>query len=209
MGKCWRLQHSFRCRDRFVYSPSDGFNASLVTFYLGSGYSRFVGTLSCPDNISDASSWRFLVWLDDKKDQPVVDITMSRSTPPTLLDLDVTGHDTITFWAEKKEWYTGFMVSDATLYGPEDPLPEILDVDRTIPADSGELTAQHLMNYTKAEIRKDAVNTAGQTFPQVVVKGRFSQNFTTFYLGDNFIRFIGTLSCPNDLSYDGTYAFKI
>lgn len=102
------------------------FNASLATFYLGSGYSRFVGTLSCPDDISEANSWRFLVWLDDEKDQPVVDMTMSRSTPPTPLDLDVTGHDTITFWTEKDDHYTGFMISDAWLYRSTDQIPESL-----------------------------------------------------------------------------------
>lgn len=46
----------------------------------------------------------------------MVDMTMSRSTPPTLLDLDVTGHDTITFWTEKSDHYTDFMISDAWLY---------------------------------------------------------------------------------------------
>ncbi len=186
------------------------YSASLAAFYLGGGYSRFVGTLSCPEDVSGANTWNYKIWLDEEKDDPVMEGTMSRSTPPTLLDLDVTGHDTITFWVEEKSWDTGFMISDAILYEPGDSPPEAPEVDRTIPADSGELTVQHLMNHINGEIRKKAVNTAGQTFPQAVaVKGRYTKSFTTFYLGDNFTRFIGTLSCPDDLAYNGGYSFKV
>lgn len=117
------------------------FNASLAAFYLGSGYSRFVGTLSCPDVISGASSWRCLVWLDDQKDQPVVDMTMSRSTPPTLLDLDITGHDTITFWTEKNDHYTGFMISDTWLYRSTDQIPEPLSADNSTSAEDTDLVS--------------------------------------------------------------------
>ncbi len=117
------------------------FNASLAAFYLGSGYSRFVGTLSCPDDISGTDSWQFLVWLDDEKDEPVVDMIMSRSMPPTLLDIDVAGHETITFWTEKRDHYTGFMISDAWLYRSTDQVPEPPSADNPIAAEDTDLTS--------------------------------------------------------------------
>lgn len=99
---------------------------NYTTFYLGDNFTRFIETLSCPNDLSYDGTYAFKIWLDDEKDQPVVDMTMSRSTPPTLLDLDVTGHDTITFWTEKSDHYTGFMISDAWLYCSTDQIPEPL-----------------------------------------------------------------------------------
>ncbi len=183
---------------------------NTASFYLGQNYTRFIGTVSCPDDMPHAGSYKFMVFLDDDQKNPVAEFTMSRSTPPTLLDIDVTGHDTITFWAPKEDNNTGFLISDGQLYGPDDQIPDTPSVNTAVTAPDTALTSQHLMKSKNASIQTDAMNSAGQVFDKAVVAvGSYSENLASFYLGQNYSRFTGTISCPENISHGGNYTFMI
>lgn len=155
-------------------------------------------------------NYQFMVFLDDDSEHPVTEFTMSRSTPPTLLDIDVTGHDTITFWAARDNRETGFLISAGQLYGPGDQVPDAPAVDTTVTAPDTLLTSQHLMKSVNASIQEDAMNSAGQTFDKAVVAvGSYTENLAAFYLGQNYSRFTGTVSCPEQISHTEDYRFII
>ena len=56
-----------------------------------------------------------MVILDNDRKNPAAQFSLSRSTPPVPLDIDVTGHDSISFLASEETRLTGFLVSDGEL----------------------------------------------------------------------------------------------
>lgn len=186
------------------------FSENLATFYLGQNYTRFVGTVTCPDDVNNIETFDFMVFLDNDRENPETEFSMSRSSAPVLLDLDVTGRETITFLASEKNLLTGFLLSDARFYGPGQQAPLSPEPDRTVSAEDNRLTSHHLMASVNASIQEDAINSAGQTFDEALVAaGSFSENLATFYLGRNYTRFTGMVSCPEDVNNGESFEFMI
>lgn len=186
------------------------FSENYATYYTSGSYSRFIGTVSCPDEVSNSESYDFLVCLDDDRKNPVAEFTMSRSTPPFLLDIDVTGSDTVTFLASNETRLTGFVISDGAFYPSSDSAPASLPVNRSLSAEDASLTSHHLMVSVNGSVQEDVMNSLGQTFDQAVVAlGSFSENLTTFYLGQNYTRFVGTATCPEGVSTIAPFEFTV
>lgn len=66
-----------------------------VQYYLDGAYSRFSGTLSCPDQMDTGYTCIFQVYLDSEENEPVFSLEMDRSTAPTPFEIDVSGCQTI------------------------------------------------------------------------------------------------------------------
>ncbi len=186
------------------------FSENYATYYTGGSYSRFIGTVSCPDEVSNSESYDFLVYLDDDRKNPVAEFTMSRSTPPFLLDIDVTGSDTVTFLASNETRLTGFVISDGAFYQSSDSAPASPSVNRSLSAEDASLTSHHLMVSVNGSVQEDVMNSLGQTFDQAVVAlGSFSENLTAFYLGQNYTRFVGTVTCPEEVNTIAPFEFTV
>ena len=68
--------------------------------------------VSCPEDVNNGEVFEFMVLLDDDRNNPAARFSLSRSTPPVPLDIDVTGRDSISFVAAEENRRTGFLVSD-------------------------------------------------------------------------------------------------
>ncbi len=91
----------------------NGVDSAYVRYNVGD-FSRFTGTYSADSSWALSNNeYSLLAYLDDREDEPCINIKMSRSTVETPLDIDVGNAQFITFKLEG--YHCSLVLSDCEL----------------------------------------------------------------------------------------------
>ncbi len=191
---------------------------SYASYYLGGKYDYFTATISCPDDVGSGYSYDFLIWLDGDQETPVYQLSMGRSTGPTSVSIDLSGHESITFFAEKVSLaVSGALISDGLLYYSQDAANETASdasagssVSDIPDGETETLFSQHIMEGSNAEALDEYTNSIGEIREDVTKIGTFNlESYASYYLGGKYDYFTATISCPDDVGSGYTYDFMI
>lgn len=182
--------------------------SSYVRFYVRD-YERLIGNFSCPDEMVESDdSFTLSIYLDDNAESPLQTLDMSRTIPSTPLDLDVSGADFITFQMENTSGdVNGLLLTDCFLYSDGSQV-DVADTQGTADnqtqkssdtPDKVKLTSQNFVAHEGAEIKKDVLNSLGQSFKEAIsVHGWYIPSYVRFYVRD-YERLVGNFSCPDEM----------
>ena len=191
---------------------------SYASYYLGGKYDHFTATISCPDDVGSGYTYDFMIWLDGDQEKPVYQISMGRSTGPTPISIDLSGHESITFFVEMVPLsVSSALISDGLLYYSQDA-EKGTDPDASAGASGSDipdgetetLFSQHIMEGSNAEVLDEYMNSIGEVHKDVTKIGTFNlESYASYYLGGKYDHFTATISCPDDVGSGYSYDFLI
>ena len=195
----------------------DWSSPSYASYFLDGKYDLFTATLSCPDDIHSDCDYNFLIYLDGNADDPIYKIKMGRSTAPTPISIDISGHESITFFVEKVPAYSsGILISDGLLYLAENTGTSSAEADElSVPADildreTKKLSSMHIMERSGAKTLDECMNSIGEICEDATyICDWSSPSYASYFLDGKYDLFTATLSCPDDIHSDCDYNFLI
>lgn len=189
-----------------------GVDAAYVRYNVGD-FNYLSGTYSVASDwaISD-NEYTLQAYLDDKVDEPCIDVKMSRSTVETPINIDVSDAQFITFKMEG--YHCSLILSDCIL--SNEPVAAASEAPQStgIPI-SGNSSKTKLISIEQPvesdgfQIAEEVLNTMGTTYDKAVVVNGVDSAYVRYNVGD-FSRFTGTYSVDSSWAIsDSEYSLLI
>lgn len=180
-----------------------GWNSAYVRYNVGD-FKRFAGTYSVPaGSLESGDEYTLRVYLDEEEEEPCLKEKLTRSTPETELDIDVSEAQFITFALEGSR-NCGLMLTDC--YLGEEIDAEAIEKTGTSLYDEKEdisLTAVEMpVESGNFSIQEEISNTMGSAYEKAVVLSGWQSACVRYYVGD-MKKFTGTYSVPTDGTESG------
>lgn len=175
-----------------------GWNSAYVRYNVGD-FKQFAGTYSVPaEGLEFGDEYTLRIYLDEEEEEPYLKEKLTRSTPETKLDIDVSEAQFITFALEGDK-NCGLMLTDCCL-GEEIDAEAIERTGTSLfdEKDDIALTAVELpVEFLNFSIQEEISNTMGSAYEKAVVLYGWQAACVRYYVGD-IKKFTGTYSVPTN-----------
>lgn len=180
-----------------------GWNSAYVRYNVGD-FKQFAGTYSIPaEAMESGDEYTLRIYLDEEEEEPFLKEKLTRSTPETELDIDVSGAQFITFTLEGDR-NCGLMLTDCYLGEAIDA--KAIEKTGTSLYDDREdiaLTAVEMpAESSNFSIPEEVSNTMGSAYEKAVLLSGWQSAYVRYYVGD-IRKFTGTYSVPTDGTESG------